>query len=91
MRAYLCGDHDDFENLHTEFPWQSLSRPVLFTRAHKVVSQVVSQSILLGHVQGQCRPTTNPPFQEKSLSRAGFSYLHDNKVLCFWACMKRSY
>ena len=36
--AYLCGDHDYFENLYTEFPWQNPSRPVLFTRAHKVVS-----------------------------------------------------
>ena len=60
--AYLCGDHDDFENLYTKFPWQNPSRPVLLTRAHKVVSQVVPQSVLLNDVWGQCRPTTKSLF-----------------------------
>lgn len=50
LSTYLCSDHDDFKDLHSQLPGQMSSGPVLLTRAHKVVLQVISQFLLVHNV-----------------------------------------
>lgn len=67
MGTYLCSDHDNFENLHPEFPGQVSPGPVLLTRAHEVKLEVVSQVLLFDNILSCDRAENNTTQQsEKS-------------------------
>lgn len=71
MGTYLCSDHDDFENLHPEFPGKVSPGPVLLTRAHEVKLEVVSQVLLFDNILSCDRAETT---QHSKVEKKLFSY-----------------
>lgn len=57
----MCGDHDDFQNLHPKLPGYVPPGPVLLTRAHEVILQVISQVLLFDAVLSHDRAETENP------------------------------
>lgn len=48
--TYLCGDHDDFQDLDSHFPGNVSSGSVLLTGAHEIIPQVISEVVLFYNV-----------------------------------------
>lgn len=56
--THLCSDHDDLQNLDPHFPGNVSSGPVLLTRTHEVILQVISQALLLDEILSNVRAAT---------------------------------
>ena len=57
--TYLCCDHDNLQDLDSQLPGNVSSGPVLLTRAHEVVPQVISQLLLVHHILSHDRTETH--------------------------------
>lgn len=64
---YLCGDHDDLQNLQPQLPRNLVSGSVFFTRVHEVKLQVFPQTLFF-HLRikmSHCISATEDQFLNK--------------------------
>lgn len=95
LYTYLCSDHDDLQNLDSHFPGYVSTGPVLLTGAHEVVSQVVSQLLLLdkllSHVRAAMKTETLGSSRWTLLVCKQSGAVEDNSLylLAYFLCRKQ--
>lgn len=77
--SYLCGDHNDLEDLHPKLPGYVLPGLVLLTRVHEVEFEVISQALVLDDVLTRGRTGTETQPHHTQHSKHG--YLSSFKII----------